>query len=259
MRVEIGGAAPGTADLAAAATSYGHFTAMQVRDGRVRGLRYHLDRLAANTREVFGSELDTDLVRAYVRRLVAGQGALSVRVIIFSRSSPHDAAMKPEILVRTAPPSDHIATPIRLRSVAYQRDLPHVKHLGGFGLTHHSRAAALAGYDDAVFLGGDGRISEATIWNVGFLRDGTVVWPEAEVLPGITYLVLAEQLRAAGVPQETRPVYPAELPEVDAMFLTNSTTIGRLVASVDDVPLRTSPAAPELLTAAYEAAPWDEI
>lgn len=258
-RVEIGGAAPGAADLAAAATSYGHFTAMQVRDGRVRGLRFHLDRLAANTREVFGSELDTDLVRRYVRRLVAGQGDLSVRVIIFSRSSPHDPAMTPEILVRTAPPRSHVATPMRLRSVSYQRDLPHVKHLGSFGLTHHSRAAVLAGYDDAVFLADDGRISEATIWNVGFLRDGTIVWPEAQVLPGITYLVLEDRLRAAGVPQETRPVYPAELPEFDAMFLTNSATIGRPVASVDDVPLRTSATATELLTTAYEAAPWDEI
>jgi len=258
-QVEIGGAPASAADLVASSTSYGHFTAMQVRDGRVRGLRHHLTRLAESTRLLFGSDLDTDLVRTCLRRLVTGAGDLSARVVVFSRSSPRDRAMTPEILVRTAPAHSHVPTPIRLRSVPYQRDLPQVKHLGTFGLGYHARAAVLAGYDDAVFLAQDGRISEASIWNVGFLRNGTVVWPEAEVLPGITYLILDEQLRAAGIPQETRPVYPADLPGFDAMFLTNSETIGRPVASVDEITLRSTPAAASLLAAAYEAAPWDEI
>jgi branched-subunit amino acid aminotransferase/4-amino-4-deoxychorismate lyase len=167
--------------------------------------------------------------------------------------------MAPEILVRTGPPHEPVTDPIRLKSVRYQRDLPQVKHLGTFGLVHHSRQARLAGYDDALFVDDAGRVSEASIWNVGFLSGGTVVWPEAAVLPGITYLVLERQLRAAGVPQEVRPVYPGELPGFDAVFLTNSETIGRPVASVDGVPLRSDPAAGRLLREAYESAAWDEI
>ncbi|WP_328610531.1 aminotransferase class IV family protein [Amycolatopsis sp. NBC_00345] len=257
--LELNGAPPDVPGLASAMGGYGHFTAMQVRDGRVRGLGLHLSRLAASTRLLFGSELDTGLVRSHLRHAVAGHGALSARVVVFSRSGSDEPVMAPEILVRTGPPHEPVADPIRLKSVRYQRDLPQVKHLGTFGLIHHSRQARLAGYDDALFVDDAGRVSEASIWNVGFLSGGTVVWPEAAVLPGITYLVLEEQLRAAGVPQEVRPVYPGELPEFDAVFLTNSETIGRPVASVDGVPLRSDPAAARLLGDAYESAAWDEI
>ncbi|MGP3939920.1 hypothetical protein [Streptomyces sp. 6N106] len=52
--IEINGS-PATADTLRlpALTSYGHFTAMQIRDARVRGLDLHLDRLRSATRELF--------------------------------------------------------------------------------------------------------------------------------------------------------------------------------------------------------------
>jgi hypothetical protein len=40
---------------AAALDSYGHFTAMQVRNRRVRGLDLHMARLDSANRELFGS------------------------------------------------------------------------------------------------------------------------------------------------------------------------------------------------------------
>ncbi|WP_326836277.1 aminotransferase class IV [Amycolatopsis rhabdoformis] len=86
-----------------------------------------------------------------------------------------------------------------------------------------------------------------------------MVWPEAAVLPGITYLLLKQQLAAAGIAQVTRRVHPRELPGFDAVFLTNSETVGRPVASVDGVALRNNPAAARLLTEAYESVRWDEI
>ncbi|MEU4672727.1 aminotransferase class IV [Amycolatopsis sp. NPDC023774] len=256
---ELNGAEPGAVQLARVLGGYSHFTAMQVRDGRVRGLALHLTRLATSTRLLFDSELDLDRVRGYVRKLVAGRGALSVRVLISSRSNEEDPVMEPEILVRTGPPREHVADPIRLRSVRYQRDLPEVKHTGTFGLIHHSRQAVLAGYDDAVFIDHSGHLSEASVWNLGFLEGDTVVWPEAAVLPGITYLLLKKRLAVAGVAQVTRRVRPHELPGFDAGFLTNSETVGRPVASVDGVVLRNDPAAARLLTEAYESTPWDEI
>lgn len=47
-RIELNGAPAGSLDLAGA-FGYGHFTAMQVRDGKVRGLDVHLDRLGHAT------------------------------------------------------------------------------------------------------------------------------------------------------------------------------------------------------------------
>src|ERR1700679_3527084 len=50
-----------------AIVNYGHFTSMQVRGGAVRGLGLHLSRLDLATRELFGTALDGELVRAYIR------------------------------------------------------------------------------------------------------------------------------------------------------------------------------------------------
>ncbi|OXM69920.1 aminotransferase class IV family protein [Amycolatopsis vastitatis] len=256
-RFELNGDPLGPDAAIAGMVSYGHFTAMQVRDGRVRGLAFHLDRLAASTRLLFGTDLDVGLVRSYVRQAVAGEAALSVRVVVLTRS--FDEPMTPEILVRALPPHPADPTPLRLRTVRYQRELPQVKHLGTFGLIHHSRQARLAGFDDALFVDPQGRISEASIWNAGFLAGDTVVWPEAAVLPGITMLVQKEALRRLGVPQETREVRPADLPGFDAMFLTNSETPGRPVAAVDDLVLPPADRAVKLLAEAYETVAWDKI
>ncbi len=257
VRSELNGVPLGPDAFVATMTSYGHFTAMQVRDERVRGLALHLDRLTASTRLLFGTDLDVELVRSHVRQAIAGEPALSVRVVVLTRA--FDEPMTPEILVRTGPPHPADPAPLRLRTVRYQRDLPEVKHLGTFGLIHEARQARLAGFDDALFVDHEGRVSEASIWNAGFLAGNTVVWPEAAVLPGITMLAQQEALRRLGVPQETREVRPADLRDFDAVFVTNSETPGRPVAVVDDLVLPAADRAVALLAEAYETVPWDKI
>ncbi|RSN22732.1 aminodeoxychorismate lyase [Amycolatopsis sp. WAC 01416] len=261
MKLELNGAPARPEDLAGA-FGYGHFTAMQVRHGKVRGLDIHLRRLATSTRRMFASDLDTDAVLEYVRQAIRGENALSVRVLIFSRAmdwSDPGAPAAPDVLVRTGPPKEHELTPLRLRSVRYERVLPEVKHVGTFGLLHHTREAMMAGYDDVLFVDHQGRVSEASIWNVGFLDGGTVVWPQAPVLDGITQQLVRRGLERNGIPQETREVRPADLPGFDAMFLTNSESVGWPVASVDDVVLPFAPETTRLLSEAYESNPWDEI
>jgi branched-subunit amino acid aminotransferase/4-amino-4-deoxychorismate lyase len=81
--VEIDGREPTVERLRAVALAgYGHFTAMQVRDARVRGLDLHLDRLAEANREVFDADLDRDRVRAHVRHALGGRADASVRVVV---------------------------------------------------------------------------------------------------------------------------------------------------------------------------------
>lgn len=50
------------------ASGYGHFTAMQVRGGRTRGLELHLRRLRDANREAFGAGLDHERV-LYIDRV----------------------------------------------------------------------------------------------------------------------------------------------------------------------------------------------
>jgi branched-subunit amino acid aminotransferase/4-amino-4-deoxychorismate lyase len=56
-----------------ALVNYGHFTAMQVRNGKVRGLRFHLYRLETATEELFGTGLDRSRVQEHIRRALVLQ------------------------------------------------------------------------------------------------------------------------------------------------------------------------------------------
>lgn len=85
-----------TGDLAPLAFSgHAHFTALQIRDGRVRGLDLHLERLRSASVELFGRALPDDVVRARLRTaLQDGPADMSLTATVFSTagSSPRPTA-----------------------------------------------------------------------------------------------------------------------------------------------------------------------
>lgn len=60
--------------------SYGHFTAMQVRGGRVRELAFHLVRLAAGSRRA-ARDHDAGAAEALRRRLLLPPAARAVKLL----------------------------------------------------------------------------------------------------------------------------------------------------------------------------------
>lgn len=241
-----------------ALTNYGHFTSMRVEHGRVRGLSLHLARLVRDCRTVFGTGLDPERVRYLLRHAVGGLGGvLVVRVTVFDPDldlGRPSAAAEPSVLVTTRPaPADPVLPPLSLRTAAYLRDQPAVKHVALFGALHRRRAAQRAGFDDALFTDASGAIHEGPTWNIGF-HDGTRhVWPEADVLPGVTM----ELLRRSGGEHVDAVLTVGQLPYMRAAFVTNTAIGVRAVAAVDDVPL---PAGTELvdgLRRAYTADPGE--
>jgi branched-subunit amino acid aminotransferase/4-amino-4-deoxychorismate lyase len=240
------------------ATSYGHFTSMQVRDGRVRGLDLHLERLDRSSLELFGHGVAHERSRSYLRAALdrADSGDLSIRVNAFSREGAKvrdGIPVKPELLVTLTNPVESSSEPPRLRAVQHERTLPHVKHTGTFDLVHHWRQARLAGYDDALFVDRSGNVSEASIWNICFVTQGRVVWPAAAVLPGITMLILQAGLAATGVPTEVLPVPLSDVGSYDAAYLTNSIDPALPVAAIDTTRYAADPATAALLHKAHEA------
>src|SRR5206468_8824204 len=78
-RIEINGEPASADDLRhLVQTNYGHFTAMRVENGGVRGLDLHLDRLDAATHELFGTTLDLQRMRGYLRHAIADARDLSL-------------------------------------------------------------------------------------------------------------------------------------------------------------------------------------
>lgn len=236
---------------------YAHFTAMQVRGGRVRGLDLHLERLRTASVELFGRALPDDQVRSYLRAaLEAGPADLSLTATVYSRAGEFTAAgtgAEPEVLVRTGPPSAGPAGPLALAAVEHERFLPAVKHVGEVAKTYFLRQAVAQGFDDAAFVDRRGRLSEATIWNLAFWDGDSVVWPQAEVLGGMTMSIVRRQLDRLGLPQRVQDITLDDVPTLAGGVVMNSWTPGVAVSRIGAVSLPEAPSFLELLHKAYEA------
>jgi branched-subunit amino acid aminotransferase/4-amino-4-deoxychorismate lyase len=255
-RIEINGHGATAGQLGfPALVNYGHFTAMQVRNRRVRGLDLHLTRLDAATRELFGTGLDGSRVRDHIRHALGGDaGDASVRVSVFWPDTD-DAA---SIMVTVRPPAALPGGPQALQAVSYQRPVPHIKHAGAFAQTYYRRLAGRNGFDEALLTGPGGVISEGAITNIGFFDGATVTWPGAPALHGITMQLLEHQLPRAGLPSRRATVRLADLPSFSAAFITNSLGAAP-VGRIDDLAIPINTELMKTVTQVYESIPWDPI
>jgi branched-subunit amino acid aminotransferase/4-amino-4-deoxychorismate lyase len=255
---ELDGAPVGVDELQVLAlTNYGHFTTMRVEDGRVRGLSLHLDRLVRDCRALFETELDPERVRALARRVAPGSGAAIVRVTVFDPDldlGHIDGEAHPRVLITTRPAGDMHPPPMRVASVPFVREMPEVKSVGLFGALRHRRAVRRAGLDDVLFVDTRSHVSEGGTWNIGFVRAGEVVWPDAECLAGTTMRLLKD-----AHPFTVAPVRPAGVTEFEAAFATNAATGVRTVTSIDGRPLAGSHPMLDLLRKEYLAVPADRL
>lgn len=270
IRSEVNGAPATLEELGLLAlVNYSHFTSMQVRDRAVRGLDLHFDRLHLASLELFGHALDGERVRGYIRHALGDDvvGA-SVRVTVFSRDMAAVGSGRPampEVLVTVREAMPEPTGALRVRSVEFERLLPHLKHSATLGLFHHSRRARMDGFDGALFTDRAGRISEGSVWNVGFYEAGHdiagpgVVWPSAPAPPGITMLLLRAGLERKGIRSEERDIHLADLPSFRSAFFTNSIGPVLPLASIDDTAFRIDADLIALLVDCYETNPWQPI
>jgi branched-subunit amino acid aminotransferase/4-amino-4-deoxychorismate lyase len=254
VQVEIDGVTSSPDQLRAAALGgYGHFTAMQVRNGQVRGLDRHLARLDAANKEVFGASIDAAAVRDHIRHaLGASIGDASVRVYV------HEADGSPSTMVTLRPPGGMPTAPWKLRAVPYQRSLAHIKHTGDFGQRYYQRLAHASGFDEALLTGPDAIISEGSITNVGFFDGTGVIWPAAPALSGITMQLLEPALADHGLPSRRAHVRLTDLASFAAVFVTNARGVAP-VGQIDDLKLPVDAGFIGQLAEAYESIGWDSI
>ncbi|MEU8518236.1 aminotransferase class IV [Streptomyces sp. NBC_01216] len=247
LRIETDGTPSSDPEtLAALMSGYGHFTALQVRDGRARGLGLHLARLDRSTRELFGPGLDADYVRTLVTGALerAGRRDAAVRVYV------HEG-IRTTVTVRE--PFTPDPTPQSLMSVGYQRPAAHIKHLGGFGQRLHGDAARRAGFDDALLTAPDGEIAEAAYANIAFWDGTSVIRPSAPCLPGITMALLEPALGSV-----QRRVTRADLPGFRAAFLTSARSVTP-VRRIDDLAFEVDEGLMRRVRAAYESVPREAL
>src|SRR3546814_12541979 len=160
--------------------NHGHFTTMQVRDGAVRGLDLHLARLREATAELLDVAFDDARATGGLRQAldIAGSGDCTARVTVCAREFERAAqASQPlaagdlDVIVALTPPREPSPESMRAASFVHKRALPHIKHVGTFAQFHLARQARGRGFDDVLFVGSAGRVSEGTVWKVGFWEE----------------------------------------------------------------------------------------
>ena len=250
VRIEIDGRGVNAETLWSVASGFGHFTAMQVRGSRTRGLALHLDRLERANRELFDTGLDPDRVRHLLRHALGETQDASLRVYVF------EAGEGAATVVTVRPPGDAWASQ-RLRSVRYQRPDPHLKHLAT-GQAFYTRLARRNGFDDALLTADDGLVAETATANICFFDGERFVWPDAPQLHGITMQLLERRLAELGIASARAPVSVDDVASFAGAFATNARGIGA-VSAIDDRPLATDGEQLDVLAGAYASVPWDEL
>lgn len=236
--------------------NYGHFTALQVRDGRVRGLGLHLARLDAANRELFQLPLEGGRVRALIRHALESAGAADASVRVHAYLPPDAGGTS--VMVSVRGPARMAPEPVGLMSVPYARTAPHLKRPGEFGQTYYGNLARRSGFDDALLTLPDGSVTEGAITNVGFWDGASVIWPQAPALCGITMALLERELPGTGTPSLRRPVTLDGLGAFRSAFVTNSQGMAP-VARIDDTAFTVDGELMKRLEAAYEGAPRDAV
>ena len=237
---------------ALALVNYGHFTSMQVRDGKVRGMALHLARLDDGNEKFFGHRGDVEdelRLRELIRHALGDVRDASVRVTLV-----------PEVLVAVSDPvPDDPAPPWRVRTDPYERPWPEQKHSATLGPRLTARSAREQGYDDALLVGPDGLVREGTFWNVAFWDGTQVVFPEAPMLKGVTMVLLQIAMTMTGVPWALRPVRRTDLPDLLAAAAVSTLCAAQPIASIDDVVFEEQDKLTAALLSAWATVPWDEI
>lgn len=243
---------------ALALLSYGAVTAFAWADGGVRGWHLHMERLADSARELFQLGIEESRIIRDLRLALDGVDEAWVRVILVA---PGMSLRQPEmidrlsVVISVAPPASPLPDGLRLMSVPHTRELAHLKHLGTGGIIHARRTARLAGFDDALLTGSQGEVLEGTLWNIGLLRQGQVVWPRGPILDGTTRRLIADGLTRLGVRQSVETISLGDLSQFEGAFVCNASTPAAIIQSIDDIEFSFDPEAFGLVRRAWEDHP----
>ncbi|WP_439478628.1 aminotransferase class IV [Brevundimonas sp.] len=263
VELSVDGAPATPGELACVAlVNYGAYTSFRVEQGGVRGLDLHLARLEAEALELFGEPVGEERLRDLMGKAVAGRDACWLRVSLYSPDiSPRtpDWQGAPRVMIALSPPPPPFADAPRLQLQTYAREAAHLKHVATFGLIRARRAARAAGFDDALFVDGGGRISEGSLWNIGFVSNDDVVWPQASMLTGVAQELVQRGLAKAGLSGRTEPVHVADLTRFDTAFLCNSATPACAIQSVGERAFTTPSGLIERLQGAWASNPIQPI
>jgi branched-chain amino acid aminotransferase len=215
--------------------------------------REHFDRLVRSAR-ILRIELGVgadELLDIAVRMLRENgfRQDVYVRPLAFKAARIIKVALtgvRDEVAMFAVPMGDYVATTgLRVTVSNWQRIADNIipsraKVTGAYvNAALASDGAAQDGYDEAIMLGEDGHVAEASSANLFMVRDGVLVTPPvtADILEGITRLVVKELAADLGLALEERTIDRTELYVADELFLCGTGVQVAPVVEVDRRPV----------------------
>lgn len=245
------------------ALQYGHFTAMQVRSRKVKGLRLHLERLTRSSDQLFGCHVPEQHILACLHHITEEQESCSLRVNIFTTAFGQTTIAEKDlyVLITKTPTVEPATQPLKVKSAFFKRLLPEIKYSGIVsGILAYRRQAMAAGFDDVLYVDEQQHISEGSIWNIGFYDGQSIVLPATPALPGVMVQLLADSLWSNGVAVVHRNISLTQLYEYKNAFYTNSVNHRGMITQIDQQVFEHSQdTLSDILERAYEAVPWDNL
>jgi D-alanine transaminase len=218
--------------------------------GRLFALEEHLDRLERSLQALRFPPVSREQVRGAIIEIFNRAGIeragvyLQISRGVAPRNHPFPAQTRPQIVitVRRSPetPPEHLLKGIRAITVNDIRwgrcDIKTVQLLPN---VLAKQQALEAGVQDAIFIGSDGTVREATASNL-FIRckDHLQTHPlTPNILPGITRAVLIDICRGLGIDVREQFFNRQSLLNADEVFLTGTVTEVLSVIEVDGQPI----------------------
>lgn len=229
----------------------GLFETMVVRDGQVRFLDSHIERLLDGCRRL-GIDLQREVLIDDVAALcrAATEGVLK---IIVTRGAggrgyrPDATAKSNRLLTMHALPSSAGRQQVQLRwcdqRLSRNAALAGMKHLNRLEQVLAQREWDGSGADEGLMLDTEGELVSATAANVFIVRQTTLLTPDLRFC-GVRGVMRREVLKAAaaaGMPLSEEPLWPHDLTDASEVFITSAV---RGVSSVVELEEHRWPAGP---------------
>lgn len=199
--------------------------------GHPHALPAHLERLRRTAAEL-GIELpfDEDALRPLLRAAYGETGAGEVRINLVVTPGRHTGGIfgadRPTwvALVRACapPPERWYREGIAVVTFRGERIHPSLKTTVYITGRRGLEAAARAGAEEALYVDDDGYVHEGVTSNVLAVRDGAVVAPAADVLPGITQDGVRAVAGEHGLGWRRAPLRAEDLYAADEVWITSS-------------------------------------
>ncbi|MEI6738166.1 MAG: D-amino acid aminotransferase [Pseudomonadota bacterium] len=114
----------------------------------------------------------------------------------------------------------------------------HIKSTALLGAVLLKHESSLDGDDEAVMFR-DGYLTESSASNIAAVKDGIILCPPMDnlILGGITYVLMIELARRAGIPLEVRRVLRREVETADELWIMSSTKEVVPIVTLDKRPV----------------------